>query len=212
MIGPYLPSRFHWVDEGWRHHVAEYAREPGLPHGWYQDGRHLNRKKTEKAFIWPKDGKNGSTWGRLKDVLRNDGPDMYVAFGANKQDCVSNRPTRGQWSKQGHLENSSLGFGFNSRKYAPWTHDGGLGGRAPWKRYDFRTRKYIYPHDFMWSDAIWQPEPYRNRAHNKYPEAVRGSTGLWWQDTGYLPHFRGGPIDNEFGEGALGEYLPYRSM
>lgn len=212
MKGSYLPPHFNLVEEGWRHRPAEYVREPGLPHGWYQDGRVLWGKKTAKAFVWPKDGKNGSGWGRLKDVLRSDGPDIYVAFGANKQDCVSNRPTRAQWSKHENLDDRGLGFGFSSKKYAPWTHNGGLGGRPPGKQYDFRRRKYTAPHDLMWTDAIWQPEPYKNRARNRYPEAQRGMDGLWSQDTNYLPQFRGGPVDNEFGEGALFEHLPYGSM
>lgn len=204
-----LPPRFGRVEQGWRHQVAEYAVEPGLPQGWYQDGRKLDHKKTAKAFIWPKDGKNGSAWGRLKDVLRNDGPDIYVAFGANKNDCVSNRPTRAQWSRHSNLDDRGIGFRFRAKKHSPWTRDRGLGGRQPWKEYDFRTRKYITPHEGMWSDAVWQPEPYRNRRHNKFPEAVRDMYGQWWQDGQYLPQLLGGGIDNEFGQGAPGTHLPY---
>lgn len=204
-----MPPKFGQTDEGWRHRVAEYADEPRLPRGWYQDGRKLNQKKTAKAFIWPKDGKNGSTWGRLKDVLRNQGPDIYVAFGANKNDCIPNRPTRAEWSRHSDLDDRGMGFRFNTKKYSPWTRDRGLWGRPPWKKYDFRTRKYVSPYPAMWTDAIWQPEPYRNRSWNKYPEAVRDLNGQWWQDDQYLPQVLGGPIDNEFGQGAPGAHLHY---
>ncbi|KAI8936867.1 hypothetical protein NX059_006102 [Plenodomus lindquistii] len=204
----FLPPEFRLTEEGWRHRAAAYAVQPGLGRGWFQDGRHLHQKKATKAFIWPKDGKNGSVWGRLKDVLRNDGPDMYVAFGANEKDCVSNRPTRSQWSRHDYLDDRGMCFRFDSRKHSPWTRDSGLGGRSSKKIYDFRTRKYITPERGMWSDAIWQPEPYKNRKQNRYPEAVRDMDGRWWQDDQYLPQFLGGPVDNEFGEGAHGWHLP----
>jgi hypothetical protein len=198
------------VESPHRRNPAHYHRgEPSVSRGWYQDGRHLRHVKASKAFIWPKDRKDGSKWGRMKDVLRGDGPDIFVAFGATKQDCVHNRPSRAQWSKHVNLDDTGLARGFDSDKFAPWIGKGYLGGREHGKSYDFRTRKYIRPDRYMWTDAIWQQEPYKNRKWNVWPEAFRTRSGTWWQDARHLPQFRGGPRDGEFGRGESGFHLPY---
>ncbi|KAF1842483.1 uncharacterized protein K460DRAFT_346373 [Cucurbitaria berberidis CBS 394.84] len=203
------PPGFQRIDIPWSHRPAEYVREPGVPRGWYQDGRKLHHVKASKAFIWPKDGKNGSTWGRMKDILKNRGPDIHVAFAANKADCVSNRPPRAQWSRHTNLDDRDLRFGFNSQKFAPWTNSRGLGGRMPGMSYDFRTRKYGPPYSRMWTDAVWQQEPYKNRKWNTYPEAVRMWDGSWLQDRQYMPQSLNGPTHNEYGRGIDGFHLPY---
>ncbi|CAO2647753.1 Nn.00g086750.m01.CDS01 [Neocucurbitaria sp. VM-36] len=208
---PILPDfpRFVPSEDGWRHRPAEYVCDPRVgPRGWYQDGRKLRHVKASKAFIWPKDGKNGSTWGRIKDIFQNTGPDIYVAFGANKADCVLNRPPRAQWSRHTNLDDRNLRFEFDPRKFSPWTRNSALGGRMPGLSYDFRTRKYRTPNSRMWTDAIWQQEPYRNRKWNSYPEALRTHDGTWWQDMQYLPQHQGGPVHNEFGHGIGGFQLP----
>ncbi|EOA82897.1 hypothetical protein ACJQWK_04775 [Exserohilum turcicum] len=194
--------------DGWRHETARYVRDRPQ-RGWYQDGRKLRDVKASKAFIWPKDGKNGSSWGRIKDVLRNNGPDIYVAFGARQTDCVSNRPPRSQWAGYPHLDDRGMTFSFNSQKFAPWTKSSMLGGREYGLSYDFRTRKYVKPNRWTWTDAIWQQEPYKNRKANSYPEAVRMLDGQWFQDTQYLPQFLAGHIDNEFGVGVPFHHLPF---
>lgn len=205
---PQLPQ-FLPAEEGYRHRPAKYVHNPNAgSRGWYQDGRRLRHVKASKAFIWPRDGKNTSTWGRMKDIFQNKGPDIYVAFGANKKDCVSNRPTRAQWSKHTNLDDGGLNFEFNSQKFAPWTTNSGLGGRMPGLSYDFRTRKYGTRNGWMWTDAIWQQEPYRNRKWNPYPEAVRLRDGTWWQDSQYLPQHLDGPVDNELGHGLPWVHLP----
>lgn len=210
---PFPPRfRFQPDDEPWRHRPAEYAGAPGIPWGWYQDGRRLRHVKASKAFIWPKDGKNGSTWGRVKDLLQNKGPDIYVAFGANKADCVSNRPTRAQWSKHTNLDDADLKHEFSAKIHAPWTKNSSLGGRPSYRSYDFRTRRYRTPHDKMWTDAVWQQEPYKNRKWNLYPEAVRDINGNWWQDQQYVPQFLGGPVSNEYGQGFPGLHLSGAAM
>ncbi|CAE7213662.1 hypothetical protein PTNB85_07022 [Pyrenophora teres f. teres] len=183
---PTLPA-FRPMEDGWRHRPAQYLRDPCTPKGWYQDGRKLHNVKTEKAFVWPKDGRNGSKWGRLKDVVQNKGPDIFVAFGAHKSDCVSNRPSRSQWAGHLHLDDRGTTLGFNPQKFAPWTRNGMLGGRDAGLSYDFRTRKHVEPNTDMWTDAIWQAEPYKNRKWNNYPEAVRMWNGRWVQDIQYLP-------------------------
>jgi hypothetical protein len=204
---PDFPAFFE-AEDGWRHRQAEYVRgQPGVSRGWYQDGRKLRNVKASKAFIWPKDGKRGSTWGRMKDVLQNKGPDIFVAFGARPTDCVSNRPTRSQWSRHNHLDDRGKTFSFGSRKFAPFAR-AGLGSRSPQLSYDFRTRKYTRPYWDTWTDAIWQQEPYKNRKWNSYPEAIRDVHGHWFQDSQHLPQFLGGDVDNELGKGYFGYHRP----
>ncbi|RAR02489.1 hypothetical protein DDE82_004080 [Stemphylium lycopersici] len=200
------PPIFFPANEGWRHRTAGYVRNPTW-RGWYQDGRKLRDVKAPKAFIWPKDGKNGSSLGRMKDIFRNTGPDMYVAFGARPTDCVSNRPSRSQWAGHTHFDDGGMAFSFNSHKFAPWTRAKALGGREHSLSYDFRTRKHAKPNQWTWTDAIWQQEPYKNRKWNCFPEAVQTVDGRWYQDTQCLPQFRGGPVDNEFGTG-----FPFRQF
>lgn len=192
-----------------RHRPAEYVRDgPGVARGWYQDGRRLRQVKASKAFIWPKDGKNGTKWGRMKDIIRGEGPDMFVAFGASQGDCISNRPSRAQWSMHQNFDDTGVTKGFDPQKFAPWTKNAILGGRVPGKCYDFRTRKHMYPDGQMWSDAIWQREPYKNRKSNVWPEALRTMGGDWYQDAQHLPQFLGGRVGNEFGRGIPGYHLP----
>jgi hypothetical protein len=202
-----LPPVFGPVEDGHRHKVAEYFRQDGIHRGWYQDGRKLHNVKASKAFIWPKDGKRGSTWGRVKDVLQNRGPDIFVAFGARPTDCVSNRPTRSEWSRHSNLDDRGQTSRFNSKKFAPFAR-AGLGSRSQGVGYDFRTRKYTRPTWNMWTDAIWQQEPYKNSKYNNWPEALRTWDGRWFQDGQHLPQFRGGDADNEFGRGIPGYHMP----
>ncbi|KAG9191616.1 hypothetical protein G6011_10350 [Alternaria panax] len=199
------PPLYRAALEPWRHHRAEYLRDHfNSPSVWYQDGRRLRHVKTSKAFIWPKDGRNGSKLGRMRDILKGRGPDIFVAFGARSGDCVSNRPSRSQWSKHVDLDEDqgTLDRPFNSAKLAPWTEGGILsGGRTRNMAYDFRTRKYMKRHPGMWTDAIWQPDPYESGKWNAFPEALRTTNGQWWQDYQHLPAFLGGPPTNEFGTG-----------
>ena len=195
------------TDFAHRPRPAQFVRSP-FARGWFQDGRQLRHVKASKAFIWPKDGKNGTTWGRMKDVLTGKGPDIFLAFGANKGDCVFNRPTRAQWSGHVNLDDTDLDGGFNHRKFAPWTTKGALGGRMPGLGYDFRTRRYRPEYRNMWTDAVWQADKKENK-RNPYPEALRDRHGRWWQDWNYLPQHRGGPIDNMRGRGVPFFHLPH---
>jgi len=204
------PPRFRNFQDPWRHPwrhdgPAKYLRGYNSPpNGWYQDGRKLRNVKSSKAFIWPKDGRNGSKLGRLKDILKGEGPDIFVTCAADARDFVAKRPTRSQWSKHVYLDDENSippELGFRASKFAPWTEGGMLsGGRSRKEAYDFRTRKYMKRHPGMWTDAIWQPEPYKDREYNTFPEALRTMRGNWWQDKQHLPYGWGGPFENEFGE------------
>lgn len=193
---PHFPNFFHYTDQEFRHPTAQWCP---VRRKWVQDGRILRDVKASKAFVWPKDGRNGTSWGRFKDILKNKGPDIYVTMNASKQDYMHNRPTRAQWSGHTNLDDIGLDsvYTFNSRRY------GMPGGRSAGQRYDFRTRKYGITNRATWTDAVWQPEPRKNK-YNVYPEAVRDIYGRWFQDSHYLPQDLGGPINNERGRGAWG--------
>jgi hypothetical protein len=201
----HFPSHFDHTRGPYRHRPAEWCP---MRRQWIQDGRILRDVKASKAFVWPKDGKNGTTWGRFKDILTNKGPDIYLTMSADKNDRVHNRPTRGTWSGHRNLDPLSFesSYRFSSQKNAPWTKKGILGGRMPGMSYDFRTRNYQVPHARMWTDAVWQPDPRKNK-RNLYPEAIRNIYGEWFQDRHYLPQYFGGPVDNERGEGRIGRHL-----
>jgi hypothetical protein len=185
MQSPHHVPFFYPVPLPHRSRPAEY--NPGLG-GWYQDGRRVQNVKPSRVFIWPKDGRNGSSWGRIKDILQNKGPDIHIAISASKNDHMHNRQRRPRWS--GHTRLDSRGPDSSiSSACAPWTRNAGLGGRTPGLSYDFRTRRYIRPDPDMWTDAKWQAEP---NAQHVYPEAVRDDCGVWWQDNYYSPVWMGG--------------------
>ena len=127
-----------------------------------------------------------------------EGPDIFLGLGPTKVDCSAKRPTREQWSGQTALDNRGMNCLLESRRFAPWTTKDNLGGRSSTQRYNHHTRRYCAPFQETWTGAIWQPEPYKNRKLNPYPEAVRSSSGQWYQDRRYLPQFLGGPTCNEY--------------
>jgi hypothetical protein len=195
---PHFPNAFYETSHPFRHRPAEWCP---WRRQWIQDGRVLRNVKASKAFVWPKDGRNGTPWGRLKDILQNKGPDIYLTMNATKRDYMHNRPTKARWSGHVHLDdNLHSSYPFGGRKYASWTAKGVLGGRVPGQTYDFRTRKYGDANWWTWTDAVWQPKSRVNK-RNPYPEAVRDMDGDWLQDWHYVPHYMGGPIDNELGRG-----------
>ncbi|KZM28405.1 uncharacterized protein EKO05_0004864 [Ascochyta rabiei] len=164
--------------------IKEYSREH---RAWIQDGKKYRNTKSSKAFIWPKDGRNGSKWGRMKDILQDKGPDIHVAISAEKMDYMKNRQHKSRWSGWNCLDDGDVDLAMSSKKYAPWTSNGALGGRAPGLSYDFRTRKYGKANKYTWTDVKWQPEPNTQHA---YPEAVRSFHGDWYQDIHYIPLMR----------------------
>ncbi|KAF2660532.1 hypothetical protein K491DRAFT_568684, partial [Lophiostoma macrostomum CBS 122681] len=145
---------------------------------WEQDGRRRRGvKKPYYHFVWPKDGRNGSTWGRTKDILQNKGPDIFVTISADKEDYMAHRPRKPEWSGHEHLDD---------RYHRLWPFH-----EAPWvkpfrrdsgKVYDFRRRNYgHYSRDpFLWTEALWYPGA--DKRKDLYPRAVKDSLGNWWED------------------------------
>lgn len=177
---------FHPTTLPHRSNIKEYSRDH---RDWIQDGKKFRGNKSQKAFVWPRDGRNGSKWGRMKDILQDKGPDIHVTLSAEKMDYMKNRQSKSRWSDWTYLDDRDKDLSISSDKYAPWTHKALLGGRAPGQRYDFRTRKYSNPNRYTWTDAKWQSEP--NDEHI-YPEAFRSLTGDWYQDDHYIPLIRRG--------------------
>ncbi|KAF2025275.1 hypothetical protein EK21DRAFT_76861 [Setomelanomma holmii] len=197
----HYPHAFRYTDQEYRHRPAEYCP---LQKRWFQDGRKLRNVKPTKAFVWPKDGREGTSWDRFKDVMKNRGPDMYLTINADKHDYMHNRPTRAQWSGHTNLDDRGLlSATLSSKKFAPWTRIGMLNGRSPGECYDFRERTYGSPNRDMWTDAVWQPHPRKNK-YSPWPEAIRNMYGEWAQDRHYLPRELGGFVSNEQGKGLRG--------
>ncbi|KAL5115760.1 hypothetical protein ACEQ8H_006368 [Pleosporales sp. CAS-2024a] len=194
---PHYPVAFHHVPSPYTHSAAaEWCPQRRL---WVQDGRQLRHVKASKAFLWPKDGRNGSAWGRLKDIVQNKGPDVFVTLNANKRDYMQNRPSKHRWAARPELDYTLAPTHLSSRRNAAWTKKRSLGGRTSGLEYDFRTRKYGRLNWASWTDAVWQPEPLKNK-ENPYPEAYRDVEGEWWQDRHYC-QWGEGHLSNEQGVG-----------
>ncbi|KAF2133274.1 hypothetical protein P153DRAFT_363488 [Dothidotthia symphoricarpi CBS 119687] len=188
----HFPAIFHPTDHAHRHRPAEYS--PDL-RAWVQDGRRVANVKPAYAFIWPKDGKRGSTLGRMKDILSGTGPDIHLSISADKRDHMYNRQRRPRWSNWTNLDDSGPDHSISSKR-APWTQMGILGGRTPGMSYDFRTRKYAMPDRYTWTDAVWQ----RDADKYTYPEAVRTLRGKWYQDPQWRPFAFNGLEENDIGQ------------
>jgi hypothetical protein len=194
------PNHFRQVPGPARHRAAQWCP---TQRGWFQDGRELRNVKASKAFVWPKDGRNCTAWGRFKDVIQNKGPDIFLTINANKHDYMQNRPSKDRWIGLSNFTWPHDATHLSSRKHTPWTHKGGVGGRLSGLEYDFRTQRYGVPNCASWTDAVWQSEPRKNK-NNRYPGAYRDVNGDWFQDRHYLPWHAGGPASNEQGVGYTG--------
>ncbi|KAF2241600.1 hypothetical protein BU26DRAFT_174215 [Trematosphaeria pertusa] len=161
----------------WRQRPAEYVYGGAFQHnGWFQNGLPRTVKKPKYHFIWPKDGRNGSKWGRMKDILRGTGPDIHVTISADKRDYMHNRQRRARWAKHTALDDRGPDGALKYR--LPWVESGLLGGRDSRKKYDHWTRQYRKPHWWMCTDAIYQ-----GSNDGVFPDAVRDMRGNWYQDT-----------------------------
>lgn len=169
---------------------------------WTKDGKKARRVKNPAyALIWPKDGKHETKWGRFKDIMSNQGPDMYVSISANESEIMNDRPRRHQWIGFADTDDD---FIINpSLKARSWTKNGALGGRTPGLSYDFRTRQYGRPNRYSWIDAVYKPEKSRSKL-DPYPEAIRNHQGRWFQKHAYPPCAIEGSFHNQQGMGMAG--------
>ncbi|KAF2872222.1 hypothetical protein BDV95DRAFT_493319 [Massariosphaeria phaeospora] len=162
---------FHQIDHPRRRRPAEYLAHGPQGRGWYQDAHKQHNVKRHYAFIWPKDGKNGTRWGRVKDIMKNQGPDIHVAISAEKRDYMAHRPRRPRWSQTTRLDDRGPDCSLKSP--IPCVQRLREG-----KMYDFRTRKFRRPFMQMWTDATWPEEPNNDVM---YPDTLRDSSGGWWE-------------------------------
>lgn len=162
---------FQPVIHPYRDRPAQYI--PG--YGWHKNGRRKRVKKPHYHFIWPKDGRNGTKWGRTKDILTGKGPDIHVTVSANKMDYMANRQRKDTWGN--HLDLDDRHHDHLGTLQAPWAR---RLRRDPDFKYDFQTRTYRRPYHHMMTDAIW-----REGASQKgcpYPRAYRDVYGNWQTD------------------------------
>src|SRR5204863_2367229 len=114
-------------------HFPTYPKTMAFPY-------HARR---QLGWIWPRDPQPGNPlkWRfrrRLKDVLLNKGPDIFVG----RIDGPIAMPRTAGWSRWQDLY-GTIGDGDETILSPPW----------PWadhgfKRYDFRTRRYQIPNDY----------------------------------------------------------------
>jgi hypothetical protein len=90
---PHHPGHFVHVSHPFPRHPAAWCPRQRKR---FQDGRELREVKASKAFIWPKDGRNNTSWGRFKDILHNKGPDIFLTINADERDAMRNRPSKAQ--------------------------------------------------------------------------------------------------------------------
>lgn len=200
------PTVFHRATMPYNAKIKEYSRDR---RAWIQDGKKSPGIKSHKAFVWPRDGRNGSKWGRMKDILQDKGPDIHIAISADRMDYMKNRQHKSCWAEWTCLDNRDRDVSMSSVKYAPWTHNRALGGRAPGLSYDFRTRKYGKANPQTWTDVRWQPEP--NNIH-VFPEALRSFYGDWYQDDNSIPLIKSCPpfasVQHFASPGPNGAHIP----
>ncbi|KAJ5895269.1 hypothetical protein N7495_006960 [Penicillium taxi] len=147
-------------------------------------------KTVTYGWIWPKDPRRGNPnhWPRhwrLKDILTNKGPDIYIgsikSYKPNLspsatagENTIATAPKKTNWSRWEEQE--------NKHKAIPWAR------RSTDERYDFRTRKYAIPDEGTWSQVQYcsnrfhdVPRMYWDQYGNQYPAE-------FWHDSQYGPH------------------------
>lgn len=152
--GPWEPSRVEHKNGG----------------GWVQAGRSV-KVKPRYAWFWPKDGKRHGWWGRWKDVLTGQGPDIHIAIHGDSRNRQKDWPSKAQWSRWHDQANPDEDNG-GSIPAIPWAK------RDADEKYDFRKRKYGQPDKNTWTDVKWQNPP---NSHFTRPRAFRDKDGQYWE-------------------------------
>ena len=119
------------------------------------------RQHRKYCFVWPKDGRNGDRWGRMKDIATGRGPDMFVVSSPDVNSRLG-MPNRGQWT-QWNEKYPWAPRDFPPRA-APWAQ------RNPYGRYDFRRRRYGIPDQMTWTNAHW---PRSSSSNFRFPLAFQ---------------------------------------
>jgi len=175
----YQPTAYPFYQGKWRN--FERSNNPPNPH--------LHGQKGKLAFVWPRDGKRNTTFGRFKDILQNQGPDMFVMRNGA-------RPLRTSWTNRRitSWDDPDRHLYDDTRNPMFWAK------RGQDEKYDFRTRKYGKTNRYTWADAYWmQPTGRKGNKQSKqnFPMAYKCNHGRWYQ---MFPNHRGD--HGGFGPGA----------
>lgn len=130
----YQPTAFPFYQGRWRDHARENTN----------NNPHLRGKRGGLAFVWPRDGKRNTTFGRLKDVLGDKGPDIFVMKNGA-------RPLKTSWTNRRFTtpDDPDAWLRDDTRRPMVWAK------RESDEAYDFRTRRYGDTNRFTWTDALW---------------------------------------------------------
>lgn len=155
-------------------------------HGWYQGGRKLNNFRSKKYWARPSDGARHGTFGRIKDALTNEGPDVFVVANGDRRTLHREMPSRDHW---GNWDATGLGWldtnWRGSAEDPDWYVPGNMGStkwarREPDEVYNHRTRRYSHINTRnkwnFWSDAHW---PRGERKKWGVPTCWREWDGHW---------------------------------
>ena len=163
--------------------------------GWYQGGRR-KRGGWRPRHYWtrPNDGKRSGAWGRFKDVLTSEGPDVFITTSGDERTLMRDRPQKHEWSgwplEQARRRDKTWDPDWRLQDEMPvkemsWTKTSGRFGGAV---YNFRTRKYESPaslwltggwgpNNRVWRDAQWRPNAKRSDAS---PYNYQTPDEQWW--------------------------------
>lgn len=137
------------------------------PTSWRQDNKW--------QFVWPNDRDRG-VWGRWKDLFTNKGPDIFIAEQNTPQ---PERPIWSNWKTRGHPhpDIDNIRWGNDGKSFRQDEEFDGVFGfqrRDPYTKYDFETRRYRRPNDYVWSGVEW------SRTKPQYPIRRRSANGEWY--------------------------------
>lgn len=169
--------------------------------GWWKGDRKLRHFKPKYYWTRPNDGKRTGSWGRLKDALTGQGPDVFVTMTGDKRTLMRDRPRKDQWTRwpedparwweRSNLDPDAIPAEFMDSYNASWTNNSWRGIT----RYNFRTRKYEPTHlsrgsnpRNIWRDAQWRTGA---KTSDRNPLSHQTADGIWWSripwDAGYYP-------------------------
>jgi hypothetical protein len=158
--------------------------------GWYQGGTRMPSKFRPRHY-WtrPCDGKRTGTWGRFKDAITGEGPDVFVTTSGDRRTLMRDRPQKWQWSGWPIDRARNLDPDFRQQDAMPawnasWTNTSSRMGA----QYNFKTRRYETPRMFwqngvggpnnpVWRDAQWKPNAKRSA---QIPYNCQTPDQQWW--------------------------------
>ena len=134
--------------------------------GWYQAGTRMPSSSRPKHY-WtrPCDGKRTGAWGRFKDALTGEGPDVFVTTSGDRRTLMRDRPQKWQWS----------GWPMERARMFDWlcdpdyrVQDEMLARNVTWTntssrlgaQYNFKTRRYESPRMFWQTGGAGPNNPY----------------------------------------------------